>query len=98
MQNYKQIYAIKNANKKRILKDFPDIPNTSGIYILTRKECYVGQSIHMLDRMAEHLQGHNQHIDLSLKKYGLHSKENPFGWEIKFQEVEKELLNEIERK
>ena len=50
------------------------------------KYAYVGQSCNVLTRLAQHLDGYTkpnaQHIDLSLKKHGLKSQENPNGWEI----------------
>lgn len=86
--DYKQIYAIEQANKKRILKACPGCTEESGIYILTRFEkgfkfAYIGQAKHLLTRLAQHLKGY-QHIDLSLKKHGLYSEENPLGWKIEF--------------
>lgn len=84
--NYRQIKAIEKANKERILKVCPDCPDTSGIYFLLRKEggfkyAYIGQAKHLLTRLAQHLNGY-QHIDLSIKKHGLYSEDNPCGWEV----------------
>lgn len=86
MRNYRQIKAIEQANKKRILTLHPNTPDTSGIYIFTRngngfKYAYVGQAKHMLTRLAQHLSGY-QHIDLSLKKWGLFSASNECGWDF----------------
>lgn len=89
MPNLKQVYAKKQASIKRILTICPDIPRTSGIYIFYRtdengiKYAYVGQAKHLLDRCASHLLGY-QHIDLSLKKHGLKSAENPYGYELHY--------------
>lgn len=87
--NYRQIYAIEQKNKQRILAVNPKVPETSGIYIFNREEngfkfCYVGQAKNLLQRLAQHLNGY-QHIDLSLKKRGLYSENNPFGWRIWFE-------------
>lgn len=86
--NYKRVFAIQEANKKRWLKVNDSIINTSGIYILTRvdengiKYAYVGQAKHILDRLAQHLSNY-QHIDLSLKKHGLFNKDkNVYGWNV----------------
>lgn len=85
--NYKQIYAIKNNNKKRILCVCPDMKNKSGIYFYTRtdengiKYFYIGQSVDCLERNISHLSGY-QHIDLSIKKRGFYSTENPYGWKL----------------
>jgi hypothetical protein len=84
--NYRQIKAIEQTNKKRLLKAFSYLTEASGIYILTREEngfkyAYVGQAKHLLTRLAQHLKGY-QHIDLSIKKHGLKSEDNPTGWDI----------------
>lgn len=99
--NYKQIKAIEKKNKERIMK-VCNVPETSGIYILTRqkngfKYAYVGQAKHLLTRLAQHLSGY-QHIDLSLKKHGLKSAENPTGWDIRFLRVDESLLDEYEQR
>lgn len=89
--NYRQFYAIKRENEKRILKVNPNVPQTSGIYILTREEAgfkyaYVGQAKNLLERLASHLRGY-QHIDLSLKKHGFFSEEKPCGYKILIAET-----------
>jgi hypothetical protein len=99
--NYKQIKAIEQKNKQRILK-VCDVPDTSGIYILTRYEngfkyAYVGQAKHLLTRLAQHLSGY-QHIDLSLKKHGFCSEENPHGWCIDWFAMHEDNLDEYEQK
>ena len=76
--NYRQIKAIEQKNKERILEVDPTITEASGIYVLYREEegikyAYVGQAKHVLSRLAQHLSGY-QHIDLSIKKHGLISK------------------------
>ena len=38
-----------------------------------------------------------QHIDLSLKKRGLYSKDNPGGWEVNFKHYPEEELDEREK-
>ena len=100
--NYKQIYAIKKANEERILKVCPNCPNTSGIYFLLREEdgfkyAYVGQAVKLRERLASHLSGY-QHIDLSIKKHGLWSKENPTGYKVHFLEFAENMLDEMEQK
>lgn len=99
--NYKQLYAIKKANKERILKVCPNCPETSGIYFLLREEdgfkfAYIGQSVNILQRLADHLQGY-QYIDLSIKKHGLWSEDNPTGWDIHFLVFPKDQLDEQEQ-
>ena len=100
--NYKQIYAIKKANEERILKVCPNCPNTSGIYFLLREEdgfkyAYIGQAVKLRERLASHLSGY-QHIDLSIKKHGLWSEENPTGYKVHFLEFAESLLDEMEQK
>lgn len=86
-QKFKQAKAIEKKNKERFLAINPYLDEKSGIYILTREDenefryAYIGQAVHVLTRLAQHLVGF-QHIDLSLKKHGLYSKENPYGWTV----------------
>jgi hypothetical protein len=100
--NYKQIFAIKKANREKILKHCPNVTDESGIYFLLREEngfkwAYIGQAKHILARLADHLQGY-QHIDLSLKKHGLWSEENSTGYKIHFLKYPEVLLDEMEQK
>lgn len=99
--NYKKIYAIKKANKDKILKVCNNCPETSGIYFLLREEddfkyAYIGQAKHLLSRLADHLQGY-QHIDLSIRKHGLWSESNPNGYKIHFLEFLEDELDEKEQ-
>lgn len=89
-QNIRQVKAIEQKNKEKLLKVNPKLDNESGIYFLTRvdencfKYAYIGQAVHILSRLAQHLVGY-QHIDLSIKKHGLYDfKSNPYGWKIGF--------------
>lgn len=71
-QSIRQAKAIEQNNKKRLLEVNPKLDEESGIYFLTRidengfKYAYIGQAVHILTRLAQHLVGY-QHIDLSLK-------------------------------
>lgn len=100
--NYKQIFAIKKANEEKILKACPNCPNTSGIYFLLREEdgfkyAYIGQAVRLRERLASHLSGY-QHIDLSIKKHGLYSKENPTGYRVHCLQIPENMLDEMEQK
>lgn len=101
--NYKQIYAKKKANEARIKAVCPPVPETSGIYILSRmdedgfKYAYVGQAKNLLSRLASHLEGYTQHIDRSIKKHGLYNKDNPTGWNVRYMKCSVEELDEQER-
>ena len=97
--NYKD---IEKENKERILAISPNMPDTSGIYAFVRTEDgfkygYVGQAKHLLTRVAQHLSGY-QHIDLSIKKHGLWSENNPCGWRVTFLEYPLDKLDEAEQK
>lgn len=100
-KSYAQIKAIENANKERIKKLCPTATEHAGIYILTRfedgfKYAYIGQAKHLLTRLAQHLSGY-QHIDLSIKKHKLWSKDNPTGWRISCFECGEKELDSLER-
>lgn len=101
-QNMKQVMAIEWKNRRRILAVNPNVDDGSGIYFLTRhdkngfKFAYIGQAKHLLARLAQHLSGY-QHIDLSLKKHGLYSADNPDGWKINFQHYSIDELDEKEQ-
>lgn len=108
MSTYKtlaQVKAIERANKERLLKLNNLLTDNSGIYILTREDengikyAYVGQAKRILTRLAQHLVGHTQHIDLSLKKHKLYNEStNKYGWKVTATEVESSLLDEYEKK
>lgn len=100
--NARQRYAIEQKNRKKILQVNPNLDDNSGIYFLTRvdengfKYAYIGQAVHILQRLAQHLVGY-QHIDLSLKKHNLYSIENPYGWKIGFMHFPVSQLDEKEQ-
>ena len=99
--NYKQIYAIKKKNEQKILSVCPDCPNTSGIYFLLREEdgfkyAYIGQAKRLRERLASHLSGY-QHIDLSIKKHGFWSEENPTGYKVHCLQFPENQLDEKEQ-
>lgn len=102
MQNPRQRYAIESKNRKRLLEVNPGLTDESGIYFLTRTDengfryAYIGQAVHILQRLAQHLVGY-QHIDLSLKKHNLYSIENPYGWKIGFMHFPVSQLDEKEQ-
>lgn len=101
-QNFRQAKAIEQKNKQRLLEVNPGLDDESGIYFLAREDergfryAYVGQAVHILTRLAQHLVGY-QHIDLSLKKHGLYSEDNPYGYEVDFIHYPKFQLDEQEQ-
>lgn len=92
-------------SKNRIIECYgKPIPETSGIYIFFRKDedkiryAYVGKALHLLTRLAQHLQGYKQWIDLSIKKHGLFERyNNPFGWQIHIIKYDENELNDKEQ-
>ncbi len=102
-QNIARAKAIEQENKKRLLKLNPRLNDKSGIYFLLREDengfkyAYVGQAIHTLSRLASHLVGYEQHIDLSLRKHKLYSEDNPYGWRVEFLNFPESQLDEKEK-
>lgn len=101
--NYYRAKLILEDKKRLWLKVNKDLPEESGIYILTRtdevgiKYAYIGQAKHILTRLAQHLTQY-QHIDLSLKKHKLYNTvKNPYGWNVDFIECKEYELDEKER-
>lgn len=96
--------AIESENRKRLLKINPKLNDRSGIYFLLREDengfkfAYVGQAKSVLQRLASHLVGYEQHIDLSLRKHKLYDKEkNPYGWRVEFLNFPESQLDEKEK-
>lgn len=103
-KNYAQVKAVERENKERWKNVNGELLDESGIYILTRKDengveyAYIGQAKHVLSRLAQHLTGHTQHIDISLKKHKLYNAEtNPFGWKADFKPIPESELDSFER-
>ena len=101
-KNIAQIKAIEKKNRERLLKVNPNLNDRSGIYFLTRTDendisyFYIGQAVNIIQRMCGHLTGY-QHIDLSVKKRGFFSDENPYGWKLNFINYPKSELDKMEQ-
>lgn len=87
--NWKQLKAIEQKNKERILELCPNARDSNGIYCFYRigedglKYAYVGKSVTVLTRLASHLGGYESHIDKSIRKHGLYSEsDNPNGYKV----------------
>lgn len=99
----RQAKAIESENRKRLLKINPKLNDKSGIYFLLREDengfkfAYVGQAKSVLQRLASHLVGYEQHIDLSLRKHKLYSEDNPYGWRVEFINFPESQLDEKEK-
>ena len=102
-QNIARAKAIEQENRKRLLKLNPKLNDRSGIYFLLREDengfkfAYVGQAKSVLQRLASHLVGYEQHIDLSLRKHKLYSEDNPYGWRVEFINFPESQLDEKEK-
>lgn len=102
-QNIARAKAIEQENRKRLLKLNPKLNDKSGIYFLLREDengfkfAYVGQAVHTLSRLASHLVGYEQHIDLSIRKHKLYSEDNPYGWRVEFLNFPESQLDEKEK-
>lgn len=101
-QDIRKEKAIEQKNKKKLLEVNPKLDDGSGIYFLTRIDenginyFYVGQALHILQRLSSHLVNF-QHIDLSLKKRGFYSNDNPYGWKVNFIHYPKSELDKWEQ-
>lgn len=102
-QNIARAKTIEQENKKRLLNLNPKLNDKSGIYFLLREDengfkfAYVGQAKSVLQRLASHLVGYEQHIDLSLRKHKLYSEDNPYGWRVEFLNFPESQLDEKEK-
>lgn len=101
-KNIARAKAIEAENRKRLLKLNPDLNDKSGIYFLTRTDeneisyFYIGQAVNIISRLCSHLTAY-QHIDLSIKKRGFYSEDNPYGWKINFINYPKDELDKWEQ-
>lgn len=82
----------------------PKLNEHSGIYFLLRSDengfryAYIGQARKsVLQRLASHMSGYSQHIDLSLRKHKLYSEDNPYGWRVEFLNFPESELDEKEK-
>lgn len=102
-QNMAKVKAIEQKNKQRLLAVNPNLNDHSGIYFLLRsdengfKYAYIGQAKSVLKRLASHMSGYQQHIDLSLRKHKLYSEDNPYGWRVEFLNFPESELDEKEK-
>ena len=101
--NYQQIFAKQKEYEAIVKKACPKIDNNSGIYFYTRtdletgeKFAYIGLAKHLLQRCCQHMLGY-QHIDLSIRKRGLYSKDNEGGWKLNCLHFPEKLIEEKER-
>ena len=99
-----------NLFKKQLLaeetlkKACKEISSASGIYFYHRDDVvdgevmYIGKAKNLLERNVAHLLRSDQHIDFSVRKWGLyHEKTNRIGWKLKVIEAPLDKLDELER-
>ena len=102
-QNIRKAFAVEAKNKKFLLGLNPNLNDDSGIYILTREDeqgfkfAYIGQAKHILSRLAQHMSGYSQHIDLSLKKHKFFNGTNIYGWRVNALNFPENQLDEKEQ-
>ena len=103
-QNIARAKAIESENKKKLLKLNPELNDESGIYFFLREDengfrfAYIGQAVKILTRLASHMTGYEQHIDLSLRKHKLYDEQkNPHGWRVEFPNFPESELDEREK-
>ena len=91
-------------NKKKLLKLNPELNDESGIYFFLREDengfrfAYIGRAVRILTRLASHMTGYEQHIDLSLRKHKLYDEQkNPHGWKVEFLNFPESELDEKEK-
>ena len=100
--NFRKAMAVEQKNKRKLLAMNESLNDGSGIYFLLRYEdgfkyAYVGQAKHILTRLAQHMVGYQQHIDLSIKKHGFYSADNPTGWKVSAINYPEHNLDEKEQ-
>lgn len=61
------------------------------------KYAYIGQAKNILQRLASHMVGYQQHIDLSIRKHKLYSEDNPHGWRVDCLNFPENQLDEKEK-
>ena len=102
MPNFKKLYAKHKKQREQLLAVNPNLNDDPGIYFLLRRSeadikfAYIGQSRAVLTRLISHLNGYEQHIDLSLKRHKLWSEDNPYGWRVEFLNCPVEQLDALE--
>ena len=102
-RNIAKAKAIGQKTRERLLKVDRKLNDNPGIYFLLRQEngfkfAYIGQArTSVMQRLCSHMAGYQQHIDLSLKRHGLYSEDNPTGWRVEFLNFPSEQLDELEK-
>lgn len=99
--NYRDFLDKRKEQAKSLIAINPGLSNVPGIYIFKRYEgkfkyAYVGQAVKILNRLIDHLNGYDTHIDKSLRKHKLWSVKNRTGWTVDFIRFSESELNSKE--
>lgn len=100
--NAKRFYTNQAQAEQLLLKVCPKADHRSGIYFYLREDTdgkygYIGKATDLISRNVAHILGYQQHIDISIKKRGFYSKDNPSGWRLNVLYYPKEDLDRWER-
>jgi hypothetical protein len=98
----KKYYTNQAQAEQLLLSVCPKADHRSGIYFYLREDTdgkygYIGKATDLINRNVAHIIGYQQHIDISIKKRGFYSKDNPSGWRLNVLYYPKEDLDRWER-
>ena len=98
----RQLHDKKIEAEKTLLMACPKALHRSGIYFYLREDLegkhgYIGKAVDLCERNISHIMGYQQHIDISIKKRGFYSADNPSGWKLNVLYCTKDELDRLER-
>ena len=98
----KRFYSKQEEAERLLFAVCPKADHRSGIYFYLREDTdgkygYIGKATDLVSRNVAHIIGYQQHIDISIKKRGFYSKDNPSGWRLNVLYYPKEDLDRWER-
>jgi hypothetical protein len=98
----KRFYSKQEEAERLLFAVCPKADHRSGIYFYLREDTdgkygYIGKATDLINRNVAHIIGYQQHIDISIKKRGFYSKDNPSGWRLNVLYYPKEDLDRWER-
>jgi hypothetical protein len=98
----KRFYSKQEEAERLLFAVCPKADHRSGIYFYLREDTdgkygYIGKATDLVSRNIAHIIGYQQHIDISIKKRGFYSKDNPSGWRLNVLYYPKEDLDRWER-
>lgn len=98
----RQLHDKKIEAEKTLLRACPKALHRSGIYFYLREDLegkhgYIGKAVDLCERNISHIMGYQQRIDISIKKRGFYSADNPSGWKLNVLYCTKDELDRLER-